>query len=130
MPRLYPYCVALSELLTHIPMGNNFINQRTVFLCSFFVVCLTSSTGISLPTTTFTQPYLLIFTHVQGSSCFVTRTRKRSYAEGQARKERVQSAFSSWVISGVGKGSLSDSEAFTVVKWGLKPKGTKWVHPS
>ena len=55
MPRLYPYCVALSELLTHIPVGNNFINQRTVFLCSVFVVCLTSSIGISLPTTTFTE---------------------------------------------------------------------------
>ena len=82
------------------------------------------SSPLHLPPTTFTQPYLLIFTHIQGSSCFVTRTRKRSYAEGQARKERVQLAFSSWVISGVGKGSLSDCRLHCG-QVGAETKGTK-----
>lgn len=61
MPRVYPYFVALSELLTYVLMGNNFINQSTVYLCSFFVFCLTSSIGISLPTTTFTDAVSCIY---------------------------------------------------------------------
>ena len=55
----------------------------------------------------------------------VTRTRKRSYAGGKARKERVQSTFSGWVISGVGKGSLSGFAGFSCGQVGFGARGKK-----